>query len=119
MELYYLKAVHPTKKDDLFLCYDNRGVSNGTDFYWISEQDYLNSPFVEPLVLENKFNIIHIQEKIAKEKLAYSYWANKIDGETTIDELDLLERFPVFVDSTGCFVLDMNARSLEVKKVVF
>lgn len=117
MELYYLKAVHPTKKDDLFLCYDNRGVSNGTDFYWISEQDYLNSPFVEPLVLENKFNIIHIQEKIAKEKIAYTYWANS--NIENVDKLELLERFPVFVDSTGCFVLDMNARSLEVKKVVF
>lgn len=117
MELYYLKAVHPTKKDDLFLCYDNRGVSNGTDFYWISEQDYLNSPFVEPLVLENKFNIIHIQEKIAKEKLTYSYWANS--NTEDIDKLELLERFPVFVDSTGLFVLDMNVRSLEVKRVVF
>lgn len=117
MELYYLKAVHPTKKDDLFLCYDNRGVSNGTDFYWISEGDYLNSPFVEPLVLENKFNIIHIQEKIAKEKIAYTYWANS--NTKDIDKLELLERFPVFVDSTGLFVLDMNARSLEIKKVVF
>ena len=67
MELYYLKAVHPTKKDDLFLCYDNRGVSNGTDFYWISEWDYLNSPFVEPLVLENKFNIIHIYPLFLKQ----------------------------------------------------
>lgn len=117
MELYYLKAVHPTKKDDLFLCYDNRGVSNGTDFYWISEQDYLNSPFVEPLVLENKSDIIHIQEKIAKEKIAYTYWTNS--NIEDIDKLELLERFPVFVDSTGVFVLDMNARSLEVKKVVF
>lgn len=117
MELYYLKAVHPTKKDDLFLCYDNRGVSNGTDFYWISEQDYLNSPFVEPLVLENKSSIIHIQEKIAKEKIAYTYWANS--NIEDIDKLELLERFPVFIDSTGLFVLDMNARSLEVKKVVF
>lgn len=117
MELYYLKAVHPTKKDDLFLCYDNRGVSNGTDFYWISEQDYLNSPFVEPLVLENKFNIIRIQEKIAKEKIAYTYWANS--NIENVDKLELLERFPVFVDSTGLFVLDMNTRSLEVKRVVF
>lgn len=117
MELYYLKAVHPTKKDDLFLCYDNRGVSNGTDFYWISEWDYLNSPFVEPLVLENKTSIIHIQEKIAKEKITYTYWANS--NTESFDNLELLERFPVFIDSTGKFVLDMNARSLEVKKVVF
>lgn len=117
MELYYLKAVHPTKKNDLFLCYDNRGVSNGIDFYWISEWDYLNSPFVEPLVLENKISIINIQEKIAKEKLAYSYWANS--NTENLDKLELLERFPVFIDSTGKFVLDMNARSLEVKKVVF
>ena len=115
MDLYYIKATN-NNSNDLYLAIDNRGV--GMDnYYWISEDWFERSPFIEFLVLDTKENIIPIQEQVAREKIAYSLALEQGKIKVNTSDTELLDNYPIFSNEEGKFIHDMVDRTIEIRKV--